>query len=78
MNESDDEIEKEAQLRDPVCNSELPGFASTNSDGLTKRELIAAMCMQGICANSGIEIAWPEAARMAINAADALLKELED
>lgn len=43
--------------------------------GLTKRELIAAMALQGLLANS--DIAADKTAKLAVKQADALLKELE-
>lgn len=46
-------------------------------DGLTKRELFAAMAMQGFAADPGITEARPEAlAAGAVRWADALLAEL--
>jgi hypothetical protein len=48
----------------------------TNS-GLTKRELFAAMAMQGILANSNYKYTCEECAEPWVNIADALLKALE-
>jgi hypothetical protein len=44
--------------------------------GLTKRELIAAMAMQGLLSLEGATWAWADRARMAVKAADALIEEL--
>lgn len=46
--------------------------------GLTKRELFAAMAMQGICTDGPLSGRYKagEAARMAVEYADALLEEL--
>ncbi len=50
----------------------------TTVPGLTKRELFAAMAMQGQCANSipGSHHSFENTARDAVQYADALLKEL--
>lgn len=48
----------------------------TKSGGLTKREVFAGLAMQGMCAQFGH--GKPEAyAKLAVDYADALLKELE-
>jgi hypothetical protein len=44
--------------------------------GLTKRELIAAMAMQGLLANSNQEGYWGDFAERAVKAADALIERL--
>lgn len=62
-------------------NADQPAYpieadkVSTNSKGLTKREMFAAMAMQGMLANSF----WGEqdVAEQAIRYADKLLKQLE-
>jgi hypothetical protein len=46
-------------------------------EGLTKRELISAMCMQGLLANNGHENPTPETvAKNAVNYADKLIEAL--
>lgn len=51
---------------------------AVSTGGLTKRELFAAMAMQGLCANSihGSHHSFENTAREAVQYADALLKEL--
>ena len=44
--------------------------------GLTKRELIAAMAMQGLLANPNVCMAFDTVAAMAVRAADALIERL--
>jgi hypothetical protein len=44
--------------------------------GLTKRELIAAMAMQGLLANNNQEGYWGDFAERAVKAADALIERL--
>ncbi len=44
--------------------------------GLTKRELFAAMAMQGLLSNSTQEGYWHEFAKRAVDAADALIERL--
>jgi hypothetical protein len=55
-------------------------FYRYGTDGLTKRELFAAMAMQGLCANSDPKIyacGWPALiAGASVDMADALLAEL--
>lgn len=57
-----------------------PPLDCDTSYGLTKRELIAAMAMQGMCANNisyGIEESWDTArAKYSVRLADALIAEL--
>lgn len=60
-----------------------PAFPIVDPDGviaaggLTKRELFAAMAMQGFCSNSVMtETGHADMARMAVEQADALLAEL--
>lgn len=54
------------------------GFKCRGPIGLTKRELIAAMAMQGMCANSipGSHHHFNNTARESVEYADALLAEL--
>jgi hypothetical protein len=52
--------------------TEANGF----NDGLTKRELIAAMAMQGLLSNSSFEFPHDMAAQHATHYADALIKRL--
>jgi hypothetical protein len=44
--------------------------------GLTKRELIAAMAMQGLLTNAGIVDCYDKIAGLAVNHADALIERL--
>ena len=44
--------------------------------GLTKRELFAAMAMQGMCSNSELPQGSPKIAEWAVNQADELIKVL--
>lgn len=53
------------------------GVSSYISTGLSKRELIAAMAMQGILANKVYMATPKDKAGMAVECADALLDELE-
>jgi hypothetical protein len=49
----------------------------SNNGGLTKRELIAAMAMQGLLATDETsELNWREIAAIAVKNADALIEEL--
>jgi hypothetical protein len=48
------------------------------SAGLTKRELFAAMAMQGLLSNNTQEGYWHEFAKRAVDAADALIEALDD
>ncbi len=49
------------------------------STGLTKRELFAAMAMQGLCALSDDEYPYmDDAAKVAVGFADDLIKELNE
>ena len=62
-------------------NNEHFEHSNVYTTGLTKREYIAAMAMQGCCANpSGyISEGWQQyIARDSVVMADALLKQLED
>jgi len=53
-----------------------PAFPSgDDEEGLTKREYFAALVMQGVCSIEAIE-SIPDAARWSVQAADALLEEL--
>jgi hypothetical protein len=59
-------------------HSEAPTF-TVMLDGLTKRELFAAMAMAGLLADSRGDLVgtgWGTFARWAVDAADALLAEL--
>jgi hypothetical protein len=68
-------------------NKDKPAFpAEAKLQGLTKREKIAAMAMQGILANHWCQneygnnihaLGHEHAAKQAVGYADALLKELE-
>ena len=46
------------------------------SDGLTKREWIAAMALQGLLSNKNQEGYWGDFAERAVKATDALIAEL--
>ena len=48
-----------------------------NHKGLTKREMIAMVAMQGLCAHSGDYHTFADMASDAVNYADALLAALE-
>lgn len=52
-----------------------PAAYNLMNSGLTKRELIAAMALQGILAN---EIPYENIVAASVNYADALLKELQE
>ncbi len=74
-----------SSAHDPAFPTPLPpGHYSTGpqTDGLTKREMIAAMAMQGFCAwdhNKGRMICdYTGRAKEAVRAADALIAELSD
>lgn len=63
----------------------LPGtpgmVAPVEEMGLTKRELFAAMAMQGLCSSDSVEAetqekCWAKTARISVGLADALLSEL--
>ena len=54
-----------------------PGFVGDNANGLTKRELFAAMAMQGLLSRRVNTIGEDmRRSEMAVKAADALLREL--
>lgn len=59
----------------------LPLNGIKDEDGLTKREYFAAMAMQGVASTDGRNGSWlgspKKLAIMAVQAADALLEELE-
>jgi hypothetical protein len=62
----------------PVLQT-LSGHVGMVSAGLTKRELFAAMAMQGLCANPGFaDINSHAIASYATNQADALLAALKE
>jgi hypothetical protein len=44
--------------------------------GMTKRELLAAMAMQGLLTNAGLVDCYEKIANLAVNHADALIAEL--
>ena len=46
-------------------------------NGLTKREHFAGLAMQGMLANSGVELTCEERSKYCVMSADAILKELE-
>ncbi len=50
-------------------------YSLESEGGLTKRELFAAMAMQGLM-ESDVDGLWPAFAQSAVRAADALLAEL--
>jgi hypothetical protein len=58
----------------PAYPSELGGI---KRDGLSKRELIAAMVLQGLCACQIVTGSAQEIADISVRQADALLKELD-
>ncbi len=60
-------------------NANLPAFPVTDQacfNGLSRRELFAAMAMQGLLSDKGNESSCKAIAGIAIEAADALLAEL--
>lgn len=65
-----------ADLKDYIYARNSPAFPCEQiaQIGLTKREYFAAMAMQGLMHDSGIT--EKIAAEVAVNAADALIKEL--
>lgn len=58
------------------CAFPNPSRGFENNKGLTKRELIAAMAMQGLCSNPGIKPGL-NVEQFSVRMADALLAELE-
>lgn len=63
-------------------NANEPAFPryygdGTAKDGLTKREWFAGLALQGLFSGMNFSIATPEIAKMSVEAADALLAELE-
>lgn len=64
-----------------VMNKAQSIYATENSQGITKRELIAAMAMQGLCACPMKPFIGEQAnqltAKVAIDLADALFEGLE-
>ncbi len=79
-----------ANPSDPVPTNVAPYYKDVESRGLTKREHFAGLAMQGLLSNSGGVIqannmsgtAWCNSnaqsmAKLSIECADALLKELE-
>lgn len=64
-----------------MSNADQPAYPTSSDtdpvcDGLTKRELIAAMAMQGLIAQTPVAVSATELARQAVICADALLVEL--
>ena len=60
-----------------TTNSDMPAAASFNMSGLTKREYFAIAAMQGACMRmTGHIVSSESLAVMAVDMADALLKEL--
>ncbi len=59
-------------------------YSTRSTDGLTKREQLAAMAMQGLCAVgdkgefSSFEYAYKVLAKQAVDIADALIKQLNE
>lgn len=51
-------------------------FGNPINNGLSKRELFAAMAMQGLCANPTVNFATSEVERLARKRADGLISEL--
>lgn len=63
----------------PLLDSSGPSGLGLRDPGLTKRELFAAMAMQGLAARHGDFsriIECPQVAEVAVGYADALLREL--
>ena len=58
-----------------INDDAFPGPFSENQSGLTKREYLAAMCLQGILANPQFDDD-EEKARSAVNYADLLIEAL--
>jgi len=54
------------------------GFWSKPFDGLTKREYYAAKAMQGVLADYGTAMSASQAAKWAVEFADALIAALEE
>ena len=52
--------------------------AQINAGGLSKRELFAAMAMQGMCADSTCKMPVEQYADCAVRFADALIEALEE
>lgn len=63
-------------MKGPVSNANQPAYPFDCSNGLTKRELFAAMAMQGMISNYGA-LDEDNAAKYAVSFSDALLAELE-
>ena len=60
----------------PVPEDNLLSNGTYNNSGLTKRELIAAMAMQGLIA-ANYHVEYEDAAKHAVLHADALLEALK-
>lgn len=52
------------------------GVIQGSYDGLTKREMFAMAAMQGLCANSGLDVPSNEIANIAVDVADKLIAAL--
>jgi hypothetical protein len=63
-------------------NGSSAAFGSSMNRGMSKREYLAAMALQGLLSQSVLENHFPyvpaTVARMAVNYADALLAKLEE
>lgn len=57
-------------------NEHMPAYPIEEHIGLTKRELFAAMAMQGLCACEKLEGTNDKFAHWSVKMADALLEEL--
>lgn len=67
------DVNASAFIKDRIKNQ---GDENGYTNGLTKREYLAAMAMQGICANSNHIGGYLGAAKEAVKQADALINEL--
>ncbi len=80
----------ETKVKDPKAHPHDPRSLVTDwSNGITKRELFAAMALQGLMSNSGYLdaiaavikedglVAREAVAKLAVGAADALIEELK-
>lgn len=81
MHDSDFVNNGQTQLRDPGSHeNDARGYKQGWSNGITKREMFAAMILQGLCSwdvNKGKMLCDREApCILAVTLADALIKEL--
>lgn len=67
----------EVAISESGCQEVQTGNSTYMAMGLTKREHIAALCLQGILANSVYMCGEHNRVKMAIDHADTLLTELE-